>query len=192
MSTAAQLSPALVSTGASVATWLAPASAAGPIGLAAAGVAIALSLIFSRKGPQQKVASTRIVDDLEPILSENRDGYLNNPQRTEADRLAALANFDEAWRYLTSESACGAPQLGEPGRRCISDRAPGGQWDWWRRYRDPIDDGPALRAASPADILNTGPAALFASDPLELLANATEGNSLPILAIGLILIGAVL
>ena len=172
--TGQQIAMTAVSTGGQVATWLAPASAAGPIGLAVAGVAMALSAIFSRKRPKQKIATTRIVDELEPILRENRDAYLNGP-RTAADQAAALANFDAAWQWLTSYEACGNPQYGDPGRWCIEDRQRGGKWDWFARYRDPIAETPPVdapgAAAGPldtvtAEILPTGgrqipPAALI-------------------------------
>lgn len=106
----------------------------GPI---IAGVTLALGLIFARKGPGQKIASTKIVDELEPQLKQNVEGYLAGP-RTKASQQQALANFDAAWAYLTSASACGSESLGEPGRRCITDRARGGKWDWFSYYRDPI------------------------------------------------------
>jgi hypothetical protein len=94
-------------------------------------------MIFSRKGPAQKVASTNIVNQLEPQLQRNLSAYRNGP-RTRANQSAALANFDAAWAYLASSQACGSPDLGNPGKACISDRARGGKWDWFRMYRDPI------------------------------------------------------
>jgi len=106
----------------------------GPI---VAGVTIALALIFARKGPGQKVASTHIVDDLEPQLQENLRGYMAGP-RILASQAQALKNFDDAWAYLESAAACGAPELGNPGKACIQDRQPGGKWDWFSYYRDPI------------------------------------------------------
>ena len=116
---------------------LAPAAAAGPIGLAVVGVTLLLTLLFSRKKPAQKVATTQIVDELEPILRANVAGYLEGP-RTPESQAAALRNFDDAWAWLTSAQACGDSALGTPGQWCVNDRARGGQWDWFRRYRDPI------------------------------------------------------
>lgn len=184
--TGQQIAVSSVGTGATVAAWLLPAAWAGPIGLAAAGVALALSAIFARKGPQQKVVSTQIVDDLEPVLKANVAGYLDS-NRTEADYLAALANFDEAWAYLASAQACGSPELGEPGRRCLADRNRGGQWDWFRRYRDPI-------TAAPPETASVDGANLFSQSPLELLSGNSPAGIGPtaILGAGLLLLGATL
>jgi hypothetical protein len=124
--------PAAVATGA----------AGGPVGIAIsagiAAVSLVIGLIRSRKGPQQKVATTQIVNQLEPVLQENLASYLAGP-RTVVDLQAALANFDSAWAWLVSSQACGnIVELGDPGRRCIEDRNHGGQFDWFRAYRDPI------------------------------------------------------
>jgi hypothetical protein len=119
---------------------------AGPVGLAVAGVAIAVGLILSRKGPQQRIASTAIVNELEPLLRQNVDAYFGGP-RTRSSQAQALKTFDDAWAYLISAQACGAPELGNPGRACISDRqagastwtdANGQPWNWFIGYRDPI------------------------------------------------------
>jgi len=121
------------------------ATAAIPIiGPVVAGVTLGLGLLFSRKRPKQKVAATHIVDDLEPHLKANLKGYFEGP-RTETAQRQALANFDAAWSYLTSRQGCGNPELGPPGQWCISDRARGGRWDWFRLYRDPIADDPEVR-----------------------------------------------
>jgi len=121
------------------------ATAAIPIiGPAVAGVTLGLGLLFSRKRPRQKVAATHIVDDLEPHLKANLKGYLEGP-RTKTAQRQAIANFDAAWAYLTSQQGCGNPQLGPPGEWCIRDRARGGQWDWFAMYRDPIADDPEVR-----------------------------------------------
>jgi hypothetical protein len=111
--------------------------AGGPIGAAVGAAAFALTMLFTRKGPQQRVATTQVVNDLEPILRQNVDGYLSGP-RTPESQAAALQNFDQGWAYLVSAQACGNSQMGNPGKACISDRARGGQFDWHRLYRDPI------------------------------------------------------
>jgi len=116
-------------------------AAGGPVGIAIsagiAAVSMVIGLILRRKGPKQKVAATKIVDQLEAALKQNLAEYRSSP-RTIVDQQAALANFDSAWAWLTSSEGCGNPELGEPGRRCISDRQRGGQWDWFAYYRDPI------------------------------------------------------
>ncbi len=122
------------------------------VGAAVAGVTLALGLIFGRKGPQQKVASTKIVDELEPQLAANVKAYVEGP-RTPESQAAALANFDAAWAYLKSTAACGSPDLGDPGKRCISDRDRGGKTDWFSYYRDPIEQAAPVQSAASATAL---------------------------------------
>jgi hypothetical protein len=48
----------------------------------------------------------------------------------------ALANFDQIWSALVQE--CSNPALGSAGQRCISERQPGGKYDFTSYYRTPI------------------------------------------------------
>jgi len=114
------------------------------VGVAVAAVTFALGLIFARKGGQQRVISTQIVNELEPQLQANVAGYFTGP-RTRASQAQALANFDAAWDWLGGPQACGNEQLGNPGAACIADRDRGGQWDWFSYYRDPIANDPQVR-----------------------------------------------
>jgi hypothetical protein len=145
LGSAGQATSMSVSTAGSVATigaqsgWWLSAAAVPVIGAAVAGVTLGLQLLFNRKGPQQKVASTKIVDELEPLLQNNVEAYLSGP-RTRSSQAAALQNFDDAWAWLTGAEACGNAALGNPGKACISDRSRGGKWDWFSRYRDPISE----------------------------------------------------
>ncbi|TAJ99791.1 hypothetical protein EPO44_10345 [bacterium] len=107
------------------------------VGAAVAGITIALSAWLNRQGPKQKTFTTKLVNDLEPQLQENVDAYLAGP-RNRASQAVALAAFDSAWTWLHSSAACGAPELGDPGRRCLSDRERGGPFPWAEWYRDPI------------------------------------------------------
>lgn len=132
---APQIAGATLATAAALhASW---ATAIIPIvGPIIAGVTIALSLLFARKGPKQKVATTQIVDAVEPELARNRDAYLATPNRNRAMQAQALANFEAGWAYVVEH--CDTPVMGEPGQRCVSDRTRGGRWDWWSYYYDPI------------------------------------------------------
>lgn len=116
------------------------AAAVPIIGAAIAGVMIGLTLLFNRKGPKQKVATTEVVNAVEPKLVENRDAYLALPVHYQSAQTAALANFDAGWQYVVQ--SCNIPEMGEPGVRCTSDRQRGGQWDWFSYYRDPIANDP--------------------------------------------------
>jgi hypothetical protein len=143
-------------TGASIgssATWL--AAAGGPIGLAVAGVTIALIAVFKRKRPGQKRATTEIVNDVEPELVKNLNGYFAGP-RTAASQAQALANFDAGWQWVTDN--CGQAAMGDPGHWCIDDRKPGGQWDWFARYRDPIANDVPVASSIPS------PSQIFSGD----------------------------
>lgn len=131
------------------------ATAAIPfVGPIVAGVTLALTALFSRKGPKQKRATTEIVNQVEPLLKENLEGYLSGPRTPEA-RAQALANFDAAWAWLVDQ--CGQPAMGEPGRRCIAERQRGGSapWcptrvgcDWFTLYRDPIEQDTVSEGSS--------------------------------------------
>lgn len=117
------------------------ATAAIPfIGPIVAGVTLGLAALFSRKSGKQKVAATQIVDEAEPLLADNVNGYLANP--TPEAQIQALGNFDYVWSQIISPELCGNPALGSAGRRCISERQAGGKWDWFRLYRDPITQQP--------------------------------------------------
>lgn len=153
------------------------------IGPAIAGVTLALGLWLNRRGPKQKIASTNIVNELEPILAENVKAYQEGP-RTKASQAAALKNFDDAWAWLTSAQACGSADLGNPGRACISDRQSGGKWDWFAYYRNPIA-ADAARDDSFIDLHEIAPG-LFGAD-----APAAQSNAI-VLAGALILAGVLL
>lgn len=128
------------------------------VGAAVAAVTLALGLFFARKGPQQKVISTQIVDQLESDpqfgMAANLAAYFDGP-RTRASQAQALANFDAAWEWLRSAEACGNPELGNPGRACIQDRDRGGRWDWFALYRDPIASDPQVRDDAVADAVSS-------------------------------------
>lgn len=134
-----------VQAGGAVATSIAAGTAWVPVvGPVVAGVSLAIGLIASRKGPRQKIAATQIVDELEPELKRNLEGYFSGP-RTVSSQAQALANFDQAWAILTSSDYLGNPELGEPGRRGIKDRSREGKWDWFAYYRDPIEADTEVR-----------------------------------------------
>lgn len=141
-----------VLTAVGAATWAIPVVGAG---VAAAMIAIS---ILSRRG-KQRIAATELVNQLEPILRQNLEGFLAGP-RTRESQTAALQVFDDAMSWLQSANACGNPDLGGAGRACISDRDRGGLWDWYAYYRDPIERAELVASA----------------DPLKLIASASSPN----------------
>ena len=123
--------------------------AAGAVSFGIGAVA-ALALAFlNRKGPKQKVATTQIANEIEPLLQQNLAAW-NASAKTCADQAVALATFDSLWNSLVN--ACAQPSLGDPGHSCIDDRLPvgvefewntfhlhgNGMWNWFAYYRDPI------------------------------------------------------
>lgn len=115
------------------------------VGAALAGTWLAVSAWMNRKGPKQKQWTTQVVNELEPLLQQNVQAYLNESPRSKAAQTYALQVFDHVWSQVVE--GCSQPQMGEPGRRCISERERGGsaKWcptgtgcDWFASYRDPI------------------------------------------------------
>lgn len=153
---------ALIETG--VATGLQTAAMIDPEPISKA-VLFAASMLVGLVGRlfhgcgQTCVLATQVVDQIEPALKANLDAYLNGP-RTIADQTAALNAFDYAWSQVVQ--ACSSPQLGDAGKRCISERGPGGRpsWgkNWFELYRDPIAHdvakAPATIAAAAESVLS--------------------------------------
>jgi hypothetical protein len=84
--------------------------------------------------------ATDYVEYLEPLLAANRDAYLAGPH-TPDRQAAALAYFDQQWRWLKSSQGCGSKLLGAAGVACLADRSRTGKWPWEYYYRDPIAAG---------------------------------------------------
>ena len=123
------------------------------IGPVIAGVTIGLSLLFARKGPRQKIATTKIVEAVIPLLQKNLEGYMEGPQTPES-QAQALANFDAGWRFIVEH--CDIPEMGDPGQRCVNERNRGGVYDMFRDLRDPIANDPAIGSAGGGVFLGTG------------------------------------
>jgi hypothetical protein len=132
--------------GAGIAGWT---SIAVPIiGAIIAGVTIGLMALLSRKGPKQKMATTKIVNDVELGLTDPSTGqsypglkhqladYQSQPIHTVSMQAQYLENFKAAWGYVVTN--CGEAAMGNPGQACIRDRDRGGKWDWWVYYYDPV------------------------------------------------------
>lgn len=169
---------------------LGPLAATG-IGLALVGVGIALQLIFSRRGPQQKVETTAIVNQAEPVLRDNLNLYLSSPIRSKKMQAAALSNFDTTWAHVVA--LCNTPNEGDPGKRCTDDRdagsctwhdAAGACWNWFSGYRDPIandagvvDDATAAAMVSAAAAPVNSSAAPGSGAPASSSAGGAAGTA---------------
>lgn len=116
-----------------------------------------LGLITQRQATgAQKEASTTCADGIERDMAKNRDIYLGDLQRTAEDQRLAIQIFDSLANELLQ--CCGRSELGDAGRRCISERIArdaGGNWiggtdyDWPGWYLYPIlNDKPSGGAAT--------------------------------------------
>lgn len=114
------------------------------IGLAVSGIGMWMNSI--QLSHDADTATTLIVNGLAQQLGNLVSAYLAEPSPTCQDQRAALNAYDEAWAWLQSPQACGAPAYGAAGNRCISDRAPGGKTPWVNYYRDPIANDPRVAA----------------------------------------------
>lgn len=173
--------------------WGMSAAVAVPvIGAVVAGITIALMMYFSRKGPKQKVATTEIVDKIEPLLQENLAGYLTGP-RNLTSQAQAIENYKAGWQWVVER--CGIPEMGDPGQRCISDRSPGGQWPWASYYLDPIVNDPQVKDDPVIDTV-TGLLTEFKTDPVTGQVTAVPfgetGNQYTWLALGAAAVGVAL
>lgn len=122
------LAPTL-QTGASVGSGIAIAAIANTslavpiIGAAIAGVTLAIGLWLNRKGPKQKVATTKIVEEALQFFQQNLDAW-NSSSKSSAEQQQAIANYQNI--YNAWVNACASDEMGEPGHRCIEERlAPG-------------------------------------------------------------------
>ena len=145
-----------------------------PIAGAVAAVGLIIYGWMARRNAQ-KVAATHVVDEAEPLLAENRDVFLSLPNPSTSDQAAALQYFDVVWGQVVKE--CRAIG-GGGGERCITDRQPGGMWDWFAFYRTPIESAPVSSAgvfSSPLEIARGNP--LLAAGAVALLTWAALSGS---------------
>lgn len=153
----------------------------GPIGLAITGGMIGVTQLIShwKKAAQRRAIATQIVNEIEPYFKQNLDAFLANP--TESNQKQAIYNFYVLWDEVLSQ--CGKDELGQAGRRCISDREEGstalGWGNWFTAYLDPIRNHQGiLEDPTGADIL-TGSLGL----PQEIMGFPTS------LVLGITLVG---
>ena len=152
---------------------------------------------------QKCVLSTTYANKAETLFRQNCNAYFSYPApRTVTQQKEALTVFDAIWTDL--EQQCGAPSLGDPGKRCISDRQqgackwkqtgqspwPGGPaqgecWNWFNAYRDPIANDPVV--ADPVSSV------AGAAQSLESILSGSSGSSaVPLLLVAALVAVAVL
>jgi hypothetical protein len=125
---------------------------AGPIGAAvAAGVEVGLLIanIFSGCG-QTCVLASDAANQVGAALVKNNDAYWGAPTHYYSMQQATLNNVLTGIKAL--QAYCGQPQLGDAGKRCISERLVRGgtaPWcptstgcDYWSVFYDPVAADP--------------------------------------------------
>jgi hypothetical protein len=121
-----------------------PITAGISAGVGLASTAISDWMNSIRLSHNADTATTLIVNGLAQQLQNLNEAYFSIAHRSCADQRAALNAYDQAWLWVQSPAACGNPNFGSAGNRCISDRAPGGRYPWQQYYRDPIANDPQL------------------------------------------------
>jgi len=212
----------LATTGATVGAMIAGASAIIPvIGIAGAiaGVLVSLlSQVFSGCG-QSCVLTSDAANQIEQILQQNRNAYLQQSTRTKSEQAAFLSNFDNTWAKLVQY--CGNPSFSAAGQRCVTDReqgscayhtTPGGWdastctyaypgannsgsecWNWFVGYRDPIALDPCVVADSTVQATPSGATpSQIAQGTSQIWGTASATNLMPLFLIGGLLLLAVI
>jgi hypothetical protein len=135
---------ASIGTPIALAAIMGASAAAGPVGLAIGaaivGVTALISSIFG-KGNQRASAATERINYAEDLAKKNLEAYMASPH-TQVNQAAALQNFDDIWAWIVSQDGCGDQDLKSAGEACISERSPGGKYDYRAWYRDPIANAP--------------------------------------------------
>lgn len=162
------------------------------IGAAIAVVTLAISALGIGAGCGNKcVIASNEVDKIEPLMAQNAQAAVaqaaaNGGCLTADEANQSLSNFDQLWAAIVN--TCSNPQLGDPGKRCISERQRGGQYDYFAAHRDPIS---ALPVCAPDAALI--PASLASTvAPLVNAAAASTGISPGYLVLGALGLGALL
>jgi hypothetical protein len=82
-------------------------------------------------GSAQRQAAVAITNAYEQAFQQNLEAY----RLGQISQHQALSNFDTLWRnYENDLTQCGPDEKA----RAIADRQRGGQFDWFKAYRDPI------------------------------------------------------
>lgn len=102
-----------------------------------AGVGVGSQIIQTLTHPSvtgiQAQDATTLVNSAEIYLKMNLNNFMGSA-KTAQDQANALYIFDNYWAQVAS----GCANLAGPGTKCVNDRAPGGKFDWFKAYRDPI------------------------------------------------------
>jgi hypothetical protein len=118
-------------------------TAAAAIPVAGAVIAVGTliyGLLHDSRAGQQKLETTAAVNKAEQFMQQNLAAW-NASDKSNANQAQALQNFDAAWQSIVN--FCSQASEGNAGKRCISERQRGSQYDYFAAYRDPIANDPA-------------------------------------------------
>jgi len=90
------------------------------------------SLFQTSLNGMQKEDATTVVNGLEPLFNENLQNFLKNP--TPATQQEAISNFNYMWLTMVQN----LENYAKGGTAGVNDRAPGGKFDWWKLFYNPI------------------------------------------------------
>ena len=154
--------------GAAAGLAVAGATAAIPlVGPIIAGVTLLVSALHIGQGCGATCTeSTQVVNQAAPILQQNltaaQQTVAQNGCLTEDELQTLTNNFNTIWGQVKQQ--CG--QIPAPGgTQCISDRQPGGQYDWTSYYLTPIQQMPVCPATTSGAVPVTTATSTTAANP---------------------------
>lgn len=114
---------------------------AAPFVAGAGAVAELLGAIGIGAGCGQNcITASDYANKAQALLVQNLATYQALPSpRAKSAQTAAASIFNQVWQGLVQ--ACGTVP-GAAGSNCIGDRQPGGKFDWWAGYLNPILNDP--------------------------------------------------
>lgn len=173
----------------------------GPVGMAAGALIAVGSLIASmfHGCGQTCVMATQDANKIGDLQNQNLNAYMSSPIHYRSLQLAALNNFDTLVAAL--RQACSDPQLGDAGKRCISERLVEGgtaPWcpssnhkgcDYYATFRYPIANDPHV-VPDPSPISNVTDGVVGGvQSTISNLANSSSFGIPTLLLIGIGLLG---
>lgn len=146
----------------------------GPVGAAVGAVTFAAQTIANLLNHgQDKVAATDCSNNAEFAGIANVQEWNNYPpyMKTRALQAQYLNQALEVWKYL--EQCCNKPELGDAGKRCISERDRGGKYDFWPYNYDSIANDPQVFDSASSPMITAGTSVLA---PTTIVNPATGGS----------------
>ena len=149
---------------------------------------------------QTCVLSTQYANQAGALLDQLMESYFGYPApRTVTQQQEALTVFDAIWTDLTQQ--CGVASLGDPGKRCITDRqagsckwkalppkwpgepATGECWNWFNAYRDPIANDPVVADTVASTASSTASSVSDTLTTLESDLGISSSSAVPLLLV---------